>query len=113
MVESGAKSKNEQSVINSWSRCDIDTCDFSLRLITYSRTAPCKCRYSSFNEVVFDECCEKFDMHLCEHHNMSVQDEMRLDPLGSHDQSNQSRSGLIHQTIVWADRAVLAEKSAE
>ena len=39
MVESGAKSKNEQSVINSWSRCDIDTCCFSLGLITYSRTA--------------------------------------------------------------------------
>jgi len=39
MVDSGAKSKNEQSVINSWSRCDIDTCCFSLRLFTYSRTA--------------------------------------------------------------------------
>ena len=48
MVESGAKSKNEQSVIDSWSRCDIDTYGLSLRLITYSRTAPCKCRYSSF-----------------------------------------------------------------
>ena len=81
MVESGAKSKNEQSVIDSWSRCDIDTCGLSLRLITYSRTAPCKCRYSSFNEVVYDECCEKFDMHLCEHHNMSVQYEMRWDEI--------------------------------
>ena len=59
MVESGAKSKNEQSVINSWSRCDIDTCDFSLRLFTYSRTAPCKCRYSSFLWSCFDGCCEK------------------------------------------------------
>ncbi len=48
MVESGTNSKNEQSVINNWSRCDIDTCGLSLRLITYSRTAPCKCRYSSF-----------------------------------------------------------------
>ena len=48
MVDSGAKSKNEQSVINSWSRCDIDTCGLSLRRFTYSRTAPCKCRYSSF-----------------------------------------------------------------
>ena len=68
MVDSGSKSKNEQSVINNWSRCDIDTCGFSLRLFTYSRTAPCKCRYSSFSEVVYDECCEKFDMHSCEHH---------------------------------------------
>ena len=51
--------KNEQSVIKSWSRCDIDTCYFSLRLFTYSRTAPCKCRYSSFNEDVYDECYEK------------------------------------------------------
>ncbi len=61
---------------------------------------------------MYDGCCEKFDMHLCEHHNMSMQDEMRWDPLGSHDQSNQSRSGLVHQTIVLVDRAVLVEKSA-
>ncbi len=112
MVESGANSKNEQSVTNSWSRCDIDTCGFSLRLITYSRTAPCKCRYSSFNEVLFDGCCEKFDMYPCEHHNMSVQDEMIWDPLGSHDQGNQSRNGFVHQTVVLVKKAVLAEKSA-
>ena len=67
MVESGAKSKNEQSVINSWSRCDIDTCDFSLRLFTYSRTAPCKCRYSFFYKVVYDEFVKNL---RCTHENI-------------------------------------------
>ena len=59
MVESGAKSKNEQSVINSWSRCDIDTCGFSLRLFTYSRTARVSVGTPLFYKVVYDECCEK------------------------------------------------------
>ena len=63
MVESGAKSKNEQSVINSWSRCDIDTCCFSLRLFTYSRTARVSVGTPLFYEVVYDEFCEKIDMH--------------------------------------------------
>ena len=59
MVESGAKSKNKQSVIDSWSRCDIDTCDLSLRLITYSRTARVSVGTPLFYKVVYDECCEK------------------------------------------------------
>ena len=44
--------------------------------------------------------------------NISVQDEMRWDPLGSHDQGNQSRNGFVHQTVVLVEKAVLAEKSA-
>ena len=66
MVESGANSKkNEQSVINSLSRCDIDTCGLSLRLIIYSRTAPCKCWYSSFlMKLCMMNVVKKFDMHL-------------------------------------------------
>ncbi len=32
--------------------------------------------------------------------NISVQDEMRWDPLGSNDQGNQSKNGFIHQTVV-------------
>ncbi|MFO0006823.1 MAG: hypothetical protein ACK559_37470, partial [bacterium] len=63
MVESGAKSKNEQSVINSWSRCDIDTCDLSLKLIIYSRTTRASVGTPLFYKVVYDEFCEKFDMH--------------------------------------------------
>jgi hypothetical protein len=46
--------------------------------------------------------------HICERW-----DEMRWDPLGSHDQGNQARNGFIHQTVVLAEKAVLAEKSAE
>jgi hypothetical protein len=37
---------------------------------------------------------------------------MRWDPLGSHDQSNQSRNGFVHQTVALEEQAVLAEKSA-
>ena len=44
--------------------------------------------------------------------DLSMQDEMRWDSFGGHDQGNQSRSGLVHRTIVLVDRAVLAEKSA-
>ena len=69
---------------------------------------------------MYDECC---DMHSWEHHeswkicliynhNISVQDEMRWDPLGSHDQGNQARNGFVHQTVVLVEKAVLAEKSA-
>jgi hypothetical protein len=39
-------------------------------------------------------------------------DEMRWDSLGSHDQGNQSRNGLVYQTVALVKRAVLAEKSA-
>ena len=41
-----------------------------------------------------------------------MQDEMRWDPLGSHDQGNQSRNGFVHQTVALVEEAVLAEKSA-
>ncbi len=44
--------------------------------------------------------------------SISVQDEMRWDPLGSHDQGNQSRNGFVHQTVALVEKAVLAEKSA-
>ena len=44
--------------------------------------------------------------------DLSVQDEIRRDPFGIHDQGNQARNGFIHQTIVLVKKAVLAEKSA-
>ncbi len=44
--------------------------------------------------------------------NISVQDEMRWDPFGSHDQGNQCRNGFVHQTVALVEKAVLAEKSA-
>ena len=62
--------KNEQSVIDSWSRCDIDTCDLSLRLIIYSRTARVSVGTPLFYKVVYDEFCEKLDMHSCGHHEL-------------------------------------------
>jgi hypothetical protein len=67
MVDSGSKSKNEQSVINSWSRCDIDTCDLSLRLIIYSRTACVSVGTPLFYKIVYDEFCEKL---ICTHENI-------------------------------------------
>ncbi len=42
----------------------------------------------------------------------AIWNEMRWDPLGSHDQGNQSRNGFVHQTVVLKEKAVLAEKSA-
>jgi len=36
MVESGANSKNEQSVINSWSRCDIWHLRFLFKIHIFS-----------------------------------------------------------------------------
>ena len=44
--------------------------------------------------------------------DLSVQDEIRWDSFGSHDQGNQSRNGFVHQTVIWVEKAVLAEKSA-
>ena len=44
--------------------------------------------------------------------DLSVQDEIRWDPFGSHDQGNQSRNGFVHQTVILVEKAVLAEKSA-
>ncbi len=44
--------------------------------------------------------------------DLSVQDEIRWDPLGSHDQGNQSRNGFVHQTVALVEKTVLAEKSA-
>ena len=67
MVESGAKSKNEQSVIDSWSKCDIDTCCFSLRLITYSRTARVSVGTPLFYKIMYDEFCENLK---CIHENI-------------------------------------------
>jgi hypothetical protein len=79
-----------------------------------------------FNEVVYDECCEKIwyalmrtswscryvwfinKTYLCK----MRRDEMRWNPLGSHDQGNQYRNGFVHQTIALVEKAVLAEKSA-
>ena len=99
-----------------WSRCDIDTCGLSLRLITYSRTAPCKCRYSSFlmklcmmNVVI---CTHENIMKVVGMFDLSMQDEMRWDSFGGHNQGNQSRNSFVHQTVIWVEKAVLAEKSA-
>jgi hypothetical protein len=58
---------------------------------------------------------------ICTHENimkvvgmfdLSMQDEMRWDSFGGHDQGNQSRNGFVHQTVIWVEKAVLAEKSA-
>ncbi len=60
---------------------------------------------------MYDDCCEKFDMHSWEHHevvgmfDLSVQDEIRWDPLGNHDQNNQSRNGFVHQTIALVEKS--------
>ena len=60
----------------------------------------------------------KFETNSWEHHegsgtfDLSVQDEIRRDPFGIHDQGNQARNGFVHQTIVLVKKAVLAEKSA-
>ena len=71
---------------------------------------------------MYDEFCEKIDMHSWEYHelktclifyqNISVQNEMRWNPLGSNDQGNQARNGFVHQTVILVEKAVLAEKSA-
>ncbi len=58
---------------------------------------------------------------ICTHENimkvvgmfdLSMQDEMRWDSFGNHDQGNQSRNGFVHQTVILVEKAVLAEKSA-
>ena len=58
---------------------------------------------------------------ICTHENimkvvgmfdLSMQDEMRWDSFGGHDQGNQSRNGFVHQTVILVEKAVLAEKSA-
>ena len=64
-----------------------------------------------------DDCCEKFDMHSWEHHevagmfDLSVQDEIRWYPFGNHDQGNQSRNGFVHQTAALVEKAMLAESA--
>ena len=58
---------------------------------------------------------------ICTHENimkvvgmfdLSMEDEMRWDSPSSHDQGNQSRNGLVHQTVAMVKKGVLAEKSA-
>ena len=43
--------------------------------------------------------------------DLSVQDEIRWDPFGSHDQGNQSRNGFVHQTAALVEKAMLAESA--
>ena len=72
---------------------------------------------------MYDECCEKFDTHSCEHHESCRYvlffiktylykmrwDEMRWDPLSTHYQGNQSRNGFVHQTVALVEKAMLTE----
>ena len=74
---------------------------------------------------MYDECCEKFDTHSCEHHESCRYvwfiiktylcrmrwDEMRWDLFGGHDQGNQSRNGFVHQTVALVEKAMLAESA--
>jgi hypothetical protein len=54
----------------------------------------------------------KFETNSWEHHegsgmfDLSVQDEIRWDPFGSHDQGNESRNGFVHQTVALVESSV-------
>ena len=43
--------------------------------------------------------------------DLSMQDEMRWDSFGGHDQGNQSRNGFVHQTVALEEKVMLAESA--
>ena len=65
-----------------------------------------------FNEAVYDECCENLRrtheniMKVACMFDLSVQDEIRRDPFGIHDQGNESRNGFVHQTVALVESSV-------